>query len=204
MCWFIPKVHSNVCKNTYRADREEVITMTEPTVERSLRGFTGAGYDKGRPVLVQALWFAVLHLVFVKWWFPARWRPAVLRAFGARVGRRVLIRHGVRVHWPWRLHIGDDVWIGEDAWLLNLEQITIGSDVCVSQGALLCTGSHRHRHPTFEFDNGPIRLESGAWVAARSVVLRGVTVGRGAVVGASSVAHRDLAAGTVMTSGAGA
>ncbi|MEV5338533.1 putative colanic acid biosynthesis acetyltransferase [Streptomyces sp. NPDC052676] len=171
-------------------------------VERSLRGFTGAGYDKGRPLLVQAAWFAVLHLVFVKWWFPARWRPAVLRAFGARVGRRVLIRHGVRVHWPWRLEIGDDVWIGEDAWLLNLEQITIGSDVCVSQGALLCTGSHQHRHPTFEFDNGPIRLEPGAWVAARSVVLRGVTVGRGAVLGASAVAHRDLAAGTVVTRGA--
>ncbi|GEC04883.1 colanic acid biosynthesis acetyltransferase WcaF [Streptomyces spinoverrucosus] len=170
-------------------------------VERSLRGFTGAGYDKGRPLLVQAAWFAVLHLVFVKWWFPARWRPAVLRAFGARVGQRVLIRRGVRVHWPWRLSVGDDVWIGEDAWLLNLEQITIGSNVCVSQSALLCTGSHQHDHPTFEFDNGPIRLEHGAWVAARSVVLRGVTVGRGAVVGASAVAHRDIPPGAVITAG---
>ncbi|GAA3298044.1 hypothetical protein GCM10020295_32650 [Streptomyces cinereospinus] len=127
----------------------------------------------------------------------------MLRAFGARVGRRVLIRRGVRVHWPWRLSVGDDVWIGEDAWLLNLEQITIGNDVCVSQGALLCTGSHQHHHPTFEFDNGPIRLEPGAWVAARSVVLRGVTVGRGAVVGASAVARRDVAAGAVVTAGAG-
>lgn len=168
--------------------------------ERSLRGFTKAGYDKGRPVVVQAAWFAVLHLVFAKWWFPARWRPAVLRLFGARIGRRVLIRHGVRVHWPWRLSVGDDVWIGEGAWLLNLEQITIGSDVCVSQGALLCTGSHQRHSRTFEFDNGPIRLEPGSWVAARAVVLRGVTVGRGAVVGASAVAHRDIAPGEVVTS----
>lgn len=173
-------------------------------VARSLRGFTGVGYDKGRPLLVQAAWFAVLHLVFLKWWFPARWRPAVLRAFGARIGRRVLIRHGVRVHWPWRLSVGDDVWIGEGAWLLNLRQITIDSDVCVSQGALLCTGSHQRRSPTFEFDNGPIRLESGAWIAARAVVLRGVTVGRGAVVGASAVAHRDLAPGETVTSGGAA
>ncbi|MFF5859399.1 DapH/DapD/GlmU-related protein [Streptomyces sp. NPDC012751] len=173
-------------------------------MERSLRGFTGAGYDKGRPVLVQAAWFAVLHLVFVKWWFPARWRPAVLRAFGARVGRGVLIRRGVRVHWPWRLEIGDDVWIGEDAWLLNLEPITIGSDVCVSQGAFLCAGSHRRTSPTFEFDNGPIRLEPGSWVAARAVVLRGVTVGRGAVVGAAAVAHRDVGPGSVVRTGAAA
>ncbi|MEV0639315.1 putative colanic acid biosynthesis acetyltransferase [Streptomyces sp. NPDC050619] len=173
-------------------------------LERSLRGFTGAGYDKGRPPFVQAAWFAVLNLVFVKWWFPARWRPAVLRVFGARIGRRVRIRRGVRVHWPWRLDVGDDVWIGEGAWLLNLEQITIGSDVCVSQGALLCTGSHQHRSPTFEFDNGPIRLEPGSWVAARAVVLRGVTVGRGAVVGASAVAHRDVTPGAVVMAGAAA
>jgi putative colanic acid biosynthesis acetyltransferase WcaF len=173
-------------------------------VERSLRGFTGAGYDKGRPLLVQAAWFAVLNLVFVKWWFPARWRPALLRAFGAQIGQRVLIRSRVRVHWPWRLDVGDDVWIGEGAWLLNLERITIGNDVCVSQDALLCTGSHLRHSPTFEFDNGPIRLEPGAWVAARAVVLRGVTVGRGAVVGASAVARRNIRPGAILTAGAAA
>ncbi|MCX5172809.1 DapH/DapD/GlmU-related protein [Streptomyces antibioticus] len=177
-------------------------TSARPAVPaRSLRGFTGAGYDKGRPPLIQAAWYAALHLLFVKWWFPARWRPALLRAFGARVGQRVLIRRGVRVHWPWKLDIGDDVWIGEDAWILNLEPVTIGSDCCVSQGALLCTGSHRRRSATFEFDNGPVRLEPGSWVAARGVVLRGVTVGRGAVVGAGAVAHQNLAAGAVLTAG---
>ncbi|WP_434975157.1 putative colanic acid biosynthesis acetyltransferase [Streptomyces collinus] len=180
------------------ADSAPVVTDRSVTT-RSLRGFTGRGYDKGRPLLAQAAWFAALHLLFVKWWFPARWRPALLRAFGARVGRRVLIRHGVRVHWPWKLEIGDDVWIGEGAWILNLEPVTIGSDCCVSQSALLCTGSHRRRSATFEFDNGPIRLEPGSWVAARAVVLRGVTVGRGGVVGAGAVAHRDLAPGAVLT-----
>ncbi|MEU0073576.1 putative colanic acid biosynthesis acetyltransferase [Streptomyces sp. NPDC006332] len=174
-------------------------TPHRPVVTRTLRGFTGAGYDKGRPVLVQAAWFAALHLLFVKWWFPARLRPALLRAFGARVGQRVLIRRGVRIHWPWKLDVGDDVWIGEDVWILNLEPVTIGSDCCVSQSALLCTGSHRRRCATFEFDNGPIRLEPGSWVAARAVVLRGVTVGRGAVVGAGAVAHQDLAPESVLT-----
>ncbi|MFJ1735732.1 DapH/DapD/GlmU-related protein [Streptomyces sp. NPDC088254] len=171
---------------------------TEPPAPRSLRGFTGAGYDKGRPTAYQAAWYAASHLLFTKWWFPARWRPRLLRAFGARVGERVLIRRGVRIHWPWKLDVGDDVWIGEDAWILNLEPVTIGSDCCVSQGALLCTGSHLRRSATFEFDNAPVRLEPGSWVAARAVVLRGVTVGRGAVVGAGAVAHRDLAPGAVL------
>lgn len=172
--------------------------------DRNLRGFTGEGYDKGRPLPVQALWFAVLHLAFRAWWFPPRLRPALLRAFGARVGSRVIVRHGVRVQWPWKLTVGDDVWIGEDAWFINLEPITVDSDVCVSQGAVLCTGSHQRRSPTFEFDNGPIHLRPGSWVAARAMVLRGVTVGEGAVVGAGAVAHRDVAAGEVLTAGSGA
>lgn len=165
---------------------------------RNLRGFTGAGYDKGRSLPMQALWFATQHLVFRSWWLPARLRPVLLRRFGATVGERVLIRRDVRVHWPWKLTIGDDVWIGESAWLLDLEPIRIGSNVCVSQEALLCTGSHDRRSPTFEFDNGPICLEDGAWVAARATVLRGVTVGPGAIVGAHAVAATDVAPGTTV------
>ncbi len=135
------------------------------------------------------------HLVFGAWWLPARRRPAMLRAFGARVGRGVVIRNGVRVHWPWKLSIGDHTWIGEGAWLLNLEPITIGDDVCVSQEAFLCTGRHRNSSPTFEFDNGPIVIESGAWIAAQALVLRGVTVGADALIGARAVVTTSVPAG---------
>lgn len=165
---------------------------------RSLRGFTGAGYDKGRPLPVLASWVAIHNLVFVKWWFPSRLRPLVLRAFGARVGSRVLIRSRVRIHWPWKLEVGDDCWIGEGSWVLNLEPVTIGRDVCVSQDAFLCTGSHDRRSPTFEFDNGPIVIGDEAWIAARAMVLRGVTVGEGAVVAAGAVAWVDVAPGAVL------
>ena len=132
-------------------------------------------------------WFATMNLVFMKWWFPARLRPVLLRAFGAQVGDRVLIRHRVRILWPWKLTIGDDCWIGEDAWLLDLEPITLEHDVCISQGALLCTGSHDHRDPAFEYDNAPIRIGAGAWIAARATVLRGTTVAAGHVVPAGRV-----------------
>ncbi len=163
----------------------------------SLRGFRGDGYDKGRSKLVQALWFACMNLVWAKWWCPPRARPAILRLFGAEVGTNVFIRHRVRVLWPWKLTVGDDVWIGEDAWLLDLEPITIGHDVCVSQGAFLCTGSHDRRSPTFEYDNGPIAVEPGSWIGARATVLRGVTVGAGAVVAAGAVVRTDVPPGAL-------
>jgi putative colanic acid biosynthesis acetyltransferase WcaF len=139
--------------------------------------------------------WATQHLVFKAWWCPKRFRPAILRAFGASVGRDVLVRNGVRVQWPWKLSIGDCVWIGEDAWLLNLEPITVGSNVCISQQAFICTGSHDRRSATFEFDNGPVTIEDGAWIAMRGTVLRGVTIGSGALVGACALAVEDLPAG---------
>ncbi|WP_066909988.1 DapH/DapD/GlmU-related protein [Millisia brevis] len=163
-----------------------------------MAGFTGAGYDKGRPVHIQALWLAVSGLVLTRWWCPGRVRVAILRAFGATIADNVLIRHRVRIHWPWKLTVGADTWIGEDTWILNLEPVTIGSDVCISQAVLLCTGSHDRRSPTFEFDNAPIVIEDGAWVAARATVLRGVTVGTDAVVGATALVTADVPAGTTV------
>jgi len=162
-----------------------------------LADFTGAGYDKGRPKAIQALWLATSGVI-MNWWFPGKARVAVLRAFGAQIGDGVLIRHRVRIHWPWKLSVGSDTWIGEGTWILNLEPVTIGSNVCVSQDVFLCTGSHNRRSPSFEFDNAPIVIEDGVWVAARATVLRGVAIGEGAVVGATALVFNDVAPGSTV------
>ena len=165
--------------------------MTER--RRRLASFKGYGYDKGRSAVWQAAWFACLNLVFCKWWCPARVRVWMLRVFGAHVGEGVLIRHRVRVLWPWKLSIADHCWIGEGVWLLNLEPITIGPDVCISQEAFLCTGSHDRHSPSFEYDNRPITVEAGAWIGARAVILRGVS----ATVPACERVDRDVPANVV-------
>jgi putative colanic acid biosynthesis acetyltransferase WcaF len=137
----------------------------------------------------------VQNLIFGTWWCPGALRPWMLRLFGATIGENAFIRHRVRVLWPWKLTLGDNTLIGEDVWLLNLESITIGSDVCLSQGAFLCTGSHDHRSSDFAYDNGPIVIEDGVWVAAQALVLRGVTVGTGSVIGARAVVRHHVPAG---------
>jgi len=159
---------------------------------RNLGGFTGAGYDKGRGLVTQASWLTVDRVVFRRVWCPASLRVKILRWFGASIGSGVLVRHDVQIHWPWKLTIGDNSWLGAGSWLLNLEPITIGSNVCISQGAFLCTGSHDRHSPTFEFDNGPIVIGDGVWIATRATVLRGVTVGAGSVVGACVLVTKDL------------
>lgn len=165
---------------------------------RSLAAWRGRTNDKGRGFGAQVLWVAVSTLIFTQVWCPNRLRCAILRWFGAQIGEGVLIRHRVTVQWPWKLSIGDNSWIGTGAELYNLDNIIIGSDVCISQRVFLCTGSHDRWSPTFDFDNGPIVIEDGAWVCARSTVLRGVTIGANSVVGATSLVYRDIPSDSVV------
>jgi putative colanic acid biosynthesis acetyltransferase WcaF len=116
----------------------------------------------------------------------------ILRCFGAQIGQQVRIKPEVRVKFPWRLSVGDYVWIGENAWLDNVAPIIIESHVCISQDVYLCTGNHDWSHPEFKLIPAPIHIEQGSWLAARAVVGPGVTVGRGAVLCLGSVTGRSL------------
>jgi putative colanic acid biosynthesis acetyltransferase WcaF len=124
--------------------------------------------------------------------WPGSWRRGLLRLFGAKVGRGVVIKPRVNVHLPWKLSIGDYSWIGEEVFILNLEPVSIGAHCCVSQRAFLCTGNHDYRDPAFAYRNAPIAVEDGAWVGAQVFVAPGVMIGGEAVVTAGSVVLRNL------------
>lgn len=164
----------------------------------SLKHFDRSAFDRGAGVLKEACWLLIRRLFFEPSWLPAsRLRCWLLRRFGATIGRGVVIKPGVRIALPWRLHVGDHAWLGEDAYLLNLAPITIGPDACISQRAFLCTGNHDYTSPSFDLLVSPIRIEEGAWIGAASWVGPGLTVGSHAVLTAGSTATRDLAPFTV-------
>jgi putative colanic acid biosynthesis acetyltransferase WcaF len=165
--------------------------------EVHLARFSNEQFSRGRPRLVEALWLLVQWALVSSWIPGSAHRRWLLRAFGARVGRGVQIKPGVRVKFPWRLEIGDHSWIGEDVWIDNLAPVAIASDCCISQRAYLCTGSHDWSRPTFDLIVHPIEIKQAAWVAACSIVGPGVTVGEGAVLGLGSVATRDLDGWTI-------
>jgi putative colanic acid biosynthesis acetyltransferase WcaF len=174
--------------------------MPAPSEDRpvpNLGTYAPGAFARDRPAIVEALWLAVQALLVSSWLPGSSHRRALLRAFGATIGARVILKPGIRVKFPWRLSIGDNSWIGERAWIDNLAEVRIGADCCVSQGAYLCTGSHDWSQPGFDLITAPITLEPGAWIGARASVGPGVTIGRGAVLGLGSVATRDLDAWTV-------
>lgn len=170
--------------------------MTNPGIDLSLH--SASKYDKGRPRWVQAIWFVAMSVFFVKWWFPSRLRATVLRFFGARVSPNVYIRHGVRIQWPWKLTVGRNTWIGVGAWILNLDEVSIGANVCISQDAMILTGSHDRRDVAFEHKNSPITIEDGVWICARSMILPGSFVGANSIVSAGAIFSGKVGPGEVV------
>ena len=143
----------------------------------------------------EGLWLLISLMLFRLCPFSfSALKRMVLRAFGASIGRNVTIKPRVNITFPWKLKVGDHVWLGEESWLLNLEHIVIGNNVCISQRAVLCTGSHNYKRATFDLITRPITLEDGAWLGAGSWVGPGVTVGSHAVLSLGSVTTQNLEA----------
>jgi putative colanic acid biosynthesis acetyltransferase WcaF len=118
----------------------------------------------------------------------------ILRLFGARVGKGVLIKPYVNIKYPWFLQIGDHTWIGENVWIDNLGLIKIGSHVCISQGAYLLTGNHDFKKPAFDLIVKNITIEDGVWIGAKSVVCPGVTCGPHSILSVGSILSSDMEA----------
>jgi putative colanic acid biosynthesis acetyltransferase WcaF len=153
-----------------------------------LRGYSSACFDRGAPRWKEVLWVALKLLFFMSSWpWPSAWRVALLKAFGAKIGDRVVIRSRVNITFPWRLTLGNDVWIGEETFLLTLAPILIEDDVCISQRAFLCTGSHDFRLDDFPLVTRPITVRRSSWVAAQVFLAPGVEIGEGSLVGPGSV-----------------
>ena len=119
------------------------------------------------------------------------WRRLLLRAFGARIGKRVRIYGSAHIYLPWMFSIGDDSAVGEHALIYCLGPVKIGNKVTISQRTHLCAGTHDYRNPSFPLIRSPITVEDDAWVCADAFVGPGVTVHQGAIVGARAAVFKD-------------
>lgn len=153
---------------------------------------------RGRSAVQVQLWWLVQSTLFRgSPQFAYRFRAALLRLFGAKVGVRTVIRPSVRITYPWKVSIGDHAWIGDNAELYSLGEIHIGAHAVVSQQSYLCAGDHDYTQPDFPIRGRAIHIGAQAWVAADVYVAPGVTLGEGAVIGARSSVFADMPAGWV-------
>jgi len=169
----------------------EVLSYSQSRTD--LSAYNNDWYNPGASTLKRTLWYFVNAFLFINPLNPvSSLKVKLLRMFGARVGKGVTLKPRINIKYPWLLDIGDHVWIGEGVWIDNLAPVSIGSHVCISQGALLLTGNHNYKKKTFDLMVGKITLGDGAWIGAKSVVCPGVTCGSHSVLAVGSVAVKDL------------
>lgn len=120
-----------------------------------------------------------------------RFKILVLRLFGARISKSVILKPKVNIKYPWLLCVGDYSWIGENVWIDNLVPVFIESNCCISQGAMLLTGNHDYKISSFDLITGEIKLEEGVWVGAQAIVCPGVTMKSHSILSVASVLTKN-------------
>lgn len=149
---------------------------------------------RGRNSIVCQAWWLVQSLLFsTSPQFLYGWRVFLLRTFGAKIGKNVIIRPSVKITYPWKLRIGDNSWIGDYVDLYTLGEINIGKNTVISQRSYICTGTHDFTKIDFPIYAQTINIHDSVWIATDVFVAPGVTIHKNVVVGARSSVFNDLA-----------
>ncbi len=158
-----------------------------------LNKYNNDWFKPGKSILTLLIWYCVNATFLNSYIIPiSSFKVFLLKLFGAQIGKGVNIKPKVNIKYPWKLAIGDYSWIGENVWIDNLDEVSIGKNCCVSQGAMILCGNHNHSKSTFDLIVKPITLEDGTWVGAQSIVCLGVTLKRNSLLTVLSVATSDL------------
>ncbi len=153
---------------------------------------------RGRSAFDVELWWIVQATLFA--WSPQflyGWRRFLLRLFGSKIGKKVLVRPTAKITYPWKVSIGDYSWIGDDVVLYSLGEIRIGANTVISQKSYICTGSHDFASVSFDIFSKPIEIGDEVWIATDVFVAPGVCIGSGTIVGARSTVLHDLPPGKI-------
>ena len=147
----------------------------------------------------RALWLCAYWTLFRFTPAPLHaWRAILLRLFGARIGRGVLIYPSANIWAPWNLTMADATCLGREVDCYCVDKVELMARAVVSQRSFLCTASRDYNRSDLPLVTAPIRLEPDAWVTAEAYVGPGVTMARGSVALARAVVVRDVKAWTVV------
>ncbi|CAM4261774.1 colanic acid biosynthesis acetyltransferase WcaF [Cytophagaceae bacterium 50C-KIRBA] len=167
-------------------------------MKTDLSTFTGEGSPEFTAKVKYLVWLLFSNVFFLtNIPYPNVLKVTILRFFGATIGHHVVIKPWVKIKFPWKLTLGNYVWLGEEAWLDNLSEIKLGNHVCLSQGALLITGNHDFKKSSFDLITKGIDIEDGVWIGAKSTVSGGVKLGSHSVLTMGSFTSKDLAPYTI-------
>lgn len=127
-------------------------------------------------IIKESIWYIFNNLFFNSFLPFSSFKIVILKLFGAKIGKGVIIKPYVKIKRPWKLNIGNYTWIGEGVWVDNISKIYIGSNTCISQGVYLCSGSHDFRRETFDLIEKEIHIGNHCWISAMNFIPPGTKI----------------------------
>lgn len=126
-----------------------------------------------------------------------RLRKALFKLQGMRIGHGSVLYGGLEIRTPKNIQIGQHCAIGHHCILDGRKGITIGNSVNFSTGVWIWTMEHDVQSPSFRAEGAPVVIEDYAWLGGRTIIMPGVTIGRGAVIASGAVVTKDVAPYTI-------
>lgn len=138
----------------------------------------------------------ILHLVGI---VPCHYfRRFFYRLSGIRIGKGSTIHTGAKFYNPENIAIGEDSIIGEDAVLDGRDKLVIGNHVDIASEVMIYNAQHDIKDPNFHAIQAPVIIEDYVFIGPRAIILPGVTIKRGAVIGAGAVVTKDVEVGAIV------
>ena len=167
---------------------------------QNLKAYKTPKNFRGRSAFFVQFWWIVQTFLFS----PSPqvmygWRRFLLRCFGAKIGKKVLIRPSVKVTYPWKVSIGDYSWIGDEVVLYSLGDIEIGEHTVISQRSYICTASHKYDKTDFSIYSKKVSIGAQCWLATDVYVAPGLIIEDAVIVGARSSVFSNLEGNKIYT-----
>lgn len=145
-----------------------------------------------RRIITLLLEFEVFILHIVGFIPSHHLRRLFYRLGGIRIGWGSAIHMGARFYNPWNIKIGKDSIIGEGTVLDGRDKLTIGDHVDIATEVMIYNGEHDVNNEKFNAVFLPVSIEDYVFIGPRAIILPGVTLKRGAVIGAGAVVAKDV------------
>ena len=127
------------------------------------------------------------------------------RLFGMQIGSGSTIHMMARIYDPRFITIGEDSIIGEKATLDGRKQlanstggVAIGSHVDIASDVMIWSSQHDISDPEFKAVEEKVTIEDYVFIGPRSIILPGVTIGKGAVIAAAAVVTKSVSERAIM------
>lgn len=111
---------------------------------------------------------------------------------GIKIGRGSTIHMWANFFDPRQIVIGDDTMIGDHCFLDGREKITIGDHVDIASSVMIYNSEHDLNSSEFEAKSGAVVIGDYVFLGPRTILLPGITIGKGAVVAAGAVVTKDV------------